>query len=145
MSNIIIYPIRINHETEKAVLVSFNVFQGDVWLPKTQIVLKHGCVLAMAAWLYHKNKKWFRKSQCKTIEELEEWIEYEKDIARKMRADKTLRRCSRCGILFHSETYQYYCESCDLDHAINLQHSAKFCLAKNQMREAAHYGVAYEP
>jgi hypothetical protein len=142
MNNIIIEPVIIEHETDKAVLLS-SLY--GLWLPKAHIVIKRKCVVSVASWLFFKYKEYLTRTKFKTIEELEEWWDYENKILKIMATDKTLQRCKRCGSLFRCETHQRYCENCNVDHAINLQHSAKFGFAKNQMREAAHYGIAYEP
>ncbi|MDR2704342.1 MAG: hypothetical protein LBC02_01055 [Planctomycetaceae bacterium] len=143
MKNVIIYPVKIDHETEKAV----SVF-GYIWLPKSQIVTGHGCVLALAAWLFHKYKPSFMRSDCKTMEELEEWIQYEKEIRQKMKQDPSLCRCSRCGGLFRTDdgSRPEMCLNCDIDYSISLGHTAKFGnMSVTEKSDALARGIIHKP
>jgi hypothetical protein len=141
MANVIIKPVLIDRETEKAVLV----FQG-MWLPKSQVVIRRGCVVALAGWLYVKHKKCFIYANCKTVEELEEWMDYEEEVAKMMAADPTVYRCERCGCLFRSETHQRMCQNCNLDYSIALGHTAKFgTMSAKEQCDAAIRGIIHKP
>ncbi|MDR2115847.1 MAG: hypothetical protein LBP87_05645 [Planctomycetaceae bacterium] len=143
MANILILPLTITHETEKAVLIVGDI---SIWLPKSQITIRRGYVFAVAGWLYKKYKPYFRYANDKTIEELEEWLENEIEVAKLMAKDPTLRRCVRCGCLFHGGWLQDRCSNCDVDYTIALGHSAKFgAMSSRETHDAAMRGIIHTP
>jgi hypothetical protein len=142
MANILIRPVIVTHETEKAVLVF-----DELWLPKSHIVIKNGYVFALAGWLYQKHKKMFKYANHQTMEELEEWLEKEKKIAQMLADDPTLCRCSRCGCLFRTADGRHYdmCCDCDVDYSIHLGHAAKFGMTSKEESDAAIRGIIHKP
>lgn len=144
--SVIVKPVKIDHETEKAVLVFSHC--DPLWLPKTQIVILRNCVVSVASWLFLKNKNCFRRSVCTTVEELEQWWDMEDRIAAMMKDDPTIQRCEHCGHLFRSEKHLRLCENCDIDHTINLQHTIHTgggAINRDQLREAALRGLVAIP
>jgi hypothetical protein len=104
-SSVLIEPCRISNETTKAVQIL-----GQVWLPKSQTVIKDNCVFGISKWLLDKYSHYVEQSKYKTIEELE----FHEMMAAKMKTDMTLRRCLQCGCYFHEspEEFHNFCTDC---------------------------------
>ncbi|MDR0337552.1 MAG: hypothetical protein LBI18_10725 [Planctomycetaceae bacterium] len=143
--HIFIEPIMVQKETEKAILL-----EGDFWLPKSQVILGSGYVLAVAAWLYHKNKDCFAWSPFKTVEESEQWLQHEIGIEKMMEDDPTLHRCRQCGCLFHIPEDQFYslCENCDVNRSVSLQKMASYgagTMTKQELKNASIRDIVHNP
>jgi NADH pyrophosphatase NudC (nudix superfamily) len=102
---VLIQPCPISKQTGKAVQIL-----GQLWLPKSQTVIKDNYVFGISAWLLEKYSHFLEKSKYKTIEE----VEFYEQMMEKMKTDKTLRQCKRCGCYFHDTMGEYHrlCTDC---------------------------------
>ena len=104
-SSVLIEPCSMSNETGKAVQIL-----GQLWLPKSQTVIKDNYVFGISGWLLNKYSHFLVPSKYKTIEELE----FHEKMEEKMKIDKTLRQCKRCGCYFHDspEEFHRFCTEC---------------------------------